>query len=541
MSLSIRDRQRPVGGDELADPLGQEHLVGRRQLKPLERRTSGRLPVAQRQIGPAGRAHEQIGAAVLVEEDHAGRVLLQLRQHEVENDGLAGARRAADERVAEVAEVEIEVERRAAGGLEQRDRRSPGVAVLAADRIAVERRQRREVARGDRARPGPQRKVAGQLRPPGRLQPQILARDDGAAVGQMRARLAHVVGELLDAVGIDGERQMMLAEQEAVGFEIVQRLGQFLDLRSRLVVGRDHLVLLAAHDLLAGGLGHEAERLRDDQLERQRQHAIEHARPRAGRVFLEAEQAGEPARALVALLDGLAADDDAVRIDRRGDRAVRQRHPFRPPADQAMQDLGQLGEDDAVGLIETEQARAIAGKPGNGVLGGVVQLLVCFGIEFDVITTGLAQPLDERTDLFRHVAGRRPDERQIEIVLEQLLAGHAGAVLGIEPGGEGVRELAVGILVRPAPDDMRPQRQALVADIAQQRIEIAMQRVDIADIGGLERDAVERDHGHDSARLEHDGVGVGMPDVGNVRLGRQLAGLEGDCVRQGRGPFHRSA
>ncbi|MBB2835663.1 UNVERIFIED_ORG: hypothetical protein GGD51_005848 [Rhizobium esperanzae] len=80
------------------------------------------------------------------------------------------------------------------------------------------------------------------------LEPEILAGDDRAAAGEIGARLRHVIGQLLDRRREDGKRKVMFPENEAIGFEIVHRLAEFLDLRSRLVAGADHLVLLAAHD-----------------------------------------------------------------------------------------------------------------------------------------------------------------------------------------------------------------------------------------------------------------------------------------------------
>ena len=89
------------------------------------------LAVPQRQVRAADRANEDLGAPVLVEEHHLDVMLLQLRQHEIQRDGLARAGGPADEGVAEVAVVEVEVVRRARGCLEQADRWTPMVPVRA--------------------------------------------------------------------------------------------------------------------------------------------------------------------------------------------------------------------------------------------------------------------------------------------------------------------------------------------------------------------------------------------------------------------------
>ena len=95
--------------------------------------------ILQRQIGAAGGADKKVGAAVLVEEDDMGIEFFELRQHEIEQHCLARARRAADEGVAEIAIVQIEVKWRAGRGLEQSDGGTPFVAVVLSDRIGMER------------------------------------------------------------------------------------------------------------------------------------------------------------------------------------------------------------------------------------------------------------------------------------------------------------------------------------------------------------------------------------------------------------------
>ena len=56
------------------------------------------------------------------------------------------------------------------------------VPVRLARRVGVEGRECREVARGERARARPVPEAARHLRPVGRLEPEVLAGNDGAAV-----------------------------------------------------------------------------------------------------------------------------------------------------------------------------------------------------------------------------------------------------------------------------------------------------------------------------------------------------------------------
>ena len=78
------------------------------------RPTSRYLPAEQRR---------QLAVAVTdVEDDGLRRVLLGVRDQEVQQEALAAARRAEDERVADVLDVEVERVRRPVGRLERRER-----------------------------------------------------------------------------------------------------------------------------------------------------------------------------------------------------------------------------------------------------------------------------------------------------------------------------------------------------------------------------------------------------------------------------------
>ena len=76
--------------EQHAQPVAQERAVARR-IGQRERVEARRLAVAKREIGPAAGPHEDFRAAILVDEDLLGAESLQLRQHEVLNDGLARA------------------------------------------------------------------------------------------------------------------------------------------------------------------------------------------------------------------------------------------------------------------------------------------------------------------------------------------------------------------------------------------------------------------------------------------------------------------
>src|SRR6185437_1658101 len=94
------------------------------------------------------------------------------RDEKPDEDGLAGSGRPADERVARVfataavrvagiARMEVEVERRPRPGDEGCDRLTPVVPRGTAGRVIVKGRHGREVARGDRGFARPVREVSG--------------------------------------------------------------------------------------------------------------------------------------------------------------------------------------------------------------------------------------------------------------------------------------------------------------------------------------------------------------------------------------------
>ena len=64
---------------------------------------------------------------------------------------------------------------------------------------------------------------------------------------------------------------------EAVGFEVVERVRELVDLRGGRILSRDQLVLLARHDRLGVGLREKREGLRDDELKRRRKQRVQQA------------------------------------------------------------------------------------------------------------------------------------------------------------------------------------------------------------------------------------------------------------------------
>src|SRR3546814_12100927 len=79
----------------------------------------------QREISAAAGLHEDLCAAILVDENLPCAGLLGLRHQEVEQHGLAAARGADDQRMAEIALVEVEEIGASGIGFEQGNRIAP--------------------------------------------------------------------------------------------------------------------------------------------------------------------------------------------------------------------------------------------------------------------------------------------------------------------------------------------------------------------------------------------------------------------------------
>ncbi|MCY1380692.1 hypothetical protein D9M69_685360 [compost metagenome] len=79
-------------------------------------------------------------------------------------------------------------------------------------------------------------------------------------------------------------------------------------------------------------------------------------------------------------------------------------------------------------------------------------------------------------------------DRKIKIVAEQILAHHALAVFVVQRGREGGRESAHGIVAIPAANKMGPQGEPLVCDVPIERVEVAMESIQVEGVRGLEGD-----------------------------------------------------
>jgi len=207
---------------------------------------------------------------------------------------------------------------RARAGHEYRQRLAPVIAPSPATWKIVESGHGGKVARSDRCLARPHREIPWQLRPVGGLQREVFSRDRHARIGEQAARLGNgtvqgfqtrpgIAAIVLHQLGEHLQREVMLAHDEFIAGESIQRLAQLLGLGDSKIAGIGHAVYLPLQQPLAGRLGQESERLAEYEGERCRQQAVVHADEVRRRVFFDAEHRSGPGGAGGAVLDDLGA------------------------------------------------------------------------------------------------------------------------------------------------------------------------------------------------------------------------------------------
>ena len=148
---------------------------------------------------------------------------------------------------------------------------------------------------------------------------------------------------------------MMLAQDEAIGLQIVHRLVQMLLLRIGDVIGRAQLRPLSPRRLHAHLLAEESEALRQHELKSRFEQRIELTGEGARGVFAHSQDAGVSRTARLTDFDQLRAEDDAIRIDSAAQVRTHQRHPALIGCHDPLYQLHRLAELQAIELIKAEQ------------------------------------------------------------------------------------------------------------------------------------------------------------------------------------------
>ena len=148
--------------------------------------------------------------------------------------------------------VEVEEERRRAGGLEQRDRVAPVVALGLAEREAVQAAEARHVGGRDHRPAHEVLLVAGELAPERRLEVDVLAHRDRAGVGQRGGARGGRVVEPGEVALAHQHGQVVVAEAGRADAERIARGEHLGALGHRLLVGRAQAAQREVHPLARG-------------------------------------------------------------------------------------------------------------------------------------------------------------------------------------------------------------------------------------------------------------------------------------------------
>ena len=329
-----------------------------------------------------------------------------------------------------------------------------------------------------------------------------------------------MIGEIGRRVAVDHNRRLVFAHDEAVADEIVERLRQARDLGSGPVPRRDHLVLLALHDGARGRLGEEGERLRHHEAEPGLEQGVPEAGARRGRVLLDREDAAEPFSRGIPQLQRLASEDRADSVGGGAEMAENQRGGGTPSCEDQGHDLERLGEPKPSPLEEPQPPGRIAVEILGEVTAGLFQPTDLGRHQLSIIAPRLTQPSHKGGGAVCAVSSGMQDEDNEQLVDPEAAARHLGLVVGGQSGGEG-RPVSLGGRGSDLPaDDMVPDGEPVVCEIAPSLVQLDVPVVEIAGVGRLKACATDLKHHHQGAAVEGDDMVVQMPGIG--KLGADL-------------------
>ncbi len=131
-----------------------------------------------------------------------------------------------------------------------------------------------------------------------------------------------------------------------------------------------------------------------------------------------------------------------------------------------MQLLHCFRKHDAIALDQTEGASAVTLECRDDIARGIVKSFQGLAVNLDGAPTGATEPLEERRCCVRRGAAGMPYQRQIEVVAKQRFAPKPLTILRIKGGCECRAESAARVIRCLATDQMGPQRQPVVGNIA---------------------------------------------------------------------------
>lgn len=96
-------------------------------------------------------------------------------------------------------------------------------------------------------------------------------------------------------IGEHMQAEVMIADDETVADQVIQRVCELVGLRDSQIACRRHAVVLPTHHVHRGAFGQEREALREDERKVGREEAAEHAGRCRRRVLLDAEEGTDAA------------------------------------------------------------------------------------------------------------------------------------------------------------------------------------------------------------------------------------------------------
>ena len=313
---------------------------------------------------------------------------------------------------------------------------------------------------------------------------------------------------------------MVVPQDEAIGHQIVGRIFEIKHLADGAIVGILHLLLPQAEPLRRRSAAEEGEGLGEHEAEIDREQGLELARRRERRIFPNAEYASKRAAIGIANLDCLTAEDHPLAIQRAAEVATNDRDAAMPPGHHHFRDFHSLGKFQTIVPVDRQSARRAAVHQLFKIASLVLQGFEEIGIDGVGLRASSGLALEELDQLVGAMDRGTQHQRHEEAVDEHPLLVHPREVRGIEVACEPRPEIAARILLDARTHEMRPDRQAIVVQVAQHTVELGVPVIEITHVGRLECTALQLEGQHDGAGIQrHHFVG----DMACVRqeLGRQ--------------------
>ena len=511
------DRQllRPGRGEQHPQPVAQEGAVGG-AVRQGQRVEPGGMPGGDPAVSAADPAHEDFGAAILVEQDRAGRKLLRLGGQEVHHHGLARARGADHREVAQITLVEVEEERRGAGGLQQGYRVTPVVAAGLAHGKAVKRAKTGHVGGGNHRPADKEAFVAGEHAPEARLKVHILAHRNCPGIGKGGGADRAGFVQRFQPVASDQDREVVIAKTDRTHAQGIARGLHLAPFGQGLFIGRtqaaDREVDPLTRDLAVG----RRVAFGQHQFAGQPQQVVGQARPGAVGIVLQAQQRAKAGATRPAQFQRVEPEVQPLVRQHAADVGIIGGAAHRPHL--AIVERGQQLQHFRTGAraarVIAQQPRAVRGEGGQHGAGGGTQGAQFGGIGLHLVGLGAFQAAAQALGPARLAARRAAHQGDELVVDEQRAPAEPVTPQGVDMGGEGIVELCFQRQVDPPPDHVVIEHEPRIERAAEQDFAGGGVGVEFVRVGRLEAEAGDQQRDHQRAIAQLDNVFVDQPPIG---------------------------